>query len=328
MAKEQSKPRETKNNANREVNRPERISNIKPHPPKDETRFDVSTGVGKEKLLPALHFKGIQVKPFLMTPRTHAALAMVLISTVLALASVRAESRKEASDPSPPPGFVDLSSSHPDIQVEMRYASKWNFMGHVVPGYRTNKCYLTDKAAWALHRVQARVAKKGYSLLLLDCYRPAQAVRAFVDWTRDERDQKMKSIFYPDEPKSTLIERGYIADHSGHSRGSTVDLTLIKKPATRSNKDTPLRYKESGRDCRDTRGIERTGQLNMGTTYDCFSDLANTDHPTTSSKAALHRKILRDAMESEGFQNYPKEWWHFTLKNEPHPAKEFDFPVE
>jgi D-alanyl-D-alanine dipeptidase len=268
------------------------------------------------------------VKPFLMTPRTHAALAMVLISTVLAPASVRAESREGASDPIPPPGFVDLSSSHPDIQVEMRYASEWNFMGRVVPGYRTNKCYLTDRAAWALHRVEARVAKKGYSLLLLDCYRPAQAVRAFVDWTRNGADLKMKSIFYPNEPKSTLIERGYIADHSGHSRGSTVDLTLIKKPATSSSKDTPLRYKESGGDCRDTRDIERTGQLNMGTAYDCFSDLANTDHPNTSSKAALHRKILRNAMESEGFQNYPKEWWHFTLKNEPHPAKEFDFPVE
>jgi D-alanyl-D-alanine dipeptidase len=263
-----------------------------------------------------------------MELKTLAPLTMVLLSIVLATNPTSADPLKVAEPSLPPPGFVDLSSIHPDIQVEMRYASEWNFMGRVVPGYRTNKCYLTDRAAWALHRVEARVAKKGYSLLLLDCYRPAQAVRAFVDWTRIGADLKMKSIFYPNEPKSTLIERGYIAVHSGHSRGSTVDLTLIKKPATSSSKDTPLRYKESGGDCRDTRDIERTGQLDMGTAYDCFSELANTDHPNTSSKAALHRKILRDSMESEGFQNYPKEWWHFTLKNEPHPAKEFDFPVE
>jgi D-alanyl-D-alanine dipeptidase len=223
---------------------------------------------------------------------------------------------------------VDVTSIHPDIQVEMRYASEWNFMGRVVPGYRTNKCYLTDRAAWALHRVQARVAKKGYSLLLLDCYRPTQAVRAFVEWTRNGADLKMKSIFYPDELKSTLIERGYIADHSGHSRGSTVDLTLIKKPVPSPGKDTPLRFKESGGDCRDTRGIETTGQLDMGTAYDCFSELANTDHPKISPKAATHRKILRNAMESEGFLNYSKEWWHFTLKNEPHPVEEFNFAVE
>ncbi len=268
------------------------------------------------------------MKPNPMELKTLTPLTLVLLSIALASDPTSADPLKAAEPSFPPPGFVDLSSSHPDIQVEMRYASKWNFTGHVVPGYRTNKCYLTDKTAWALHRVQARVAKKGYSLLLLDCYRPAQAVRAFVDWTHSGADLKMKSIFYPDEPKSTLIERGYIADHSGHSRGSTVDLTLIKKPATSSSKDTPLRYKESGGDCRDTRDIERTGQLDMGTAYDCFSELANTDHPNTSSKAALHRKTLRDAMESEGFQNYPKEWWHFTLKNEPHPAKEFDFPVE
>jgi D-alanyl-D-alanine dipeptidase len=244
---------------------------------------------------------------------------LIVLSVVLISSTARA---------APAPGFVNLATIHPGIKIEMRYFSIWNFMGRIIPGYKANRCFLTREAATALAQAQEALSKKGYSLLVLDCYRPARSVQAFVNWTRDEKDQKMKSVFYPDEPKFTLIERGYIADRSGHSRGSTVDLTLIKKPVTRSRKDTPLRYKESGGDCRDTRGIERTGQLNMGTTFDCFSDLANTDHPKIIASARANRKILRDAMESVGFQNYPKEWWHFTLKNEPFSDQYFDFEVE
>ena len=223
----------------------------------------------------------------------------------------------------PAPGFVDLAGIHPKIQIEMRYFGDWNFMGRVVPGYRANRCYLTRETATALARVQYSLTKKDLSLLVFDCYRPAHAVRAFVDWTRDEKDQKMKSVFYPSEPKSTLIERGYIADRSGHSRGSTVDLTLVK-----NRKNKPKNYRESVTDCRKPSGIETTSQLDMGTTFDCFSDLANTENPGISSSASENRRMLRDAMEKAGFQNYSKEWWHFTLRNEPFPDQYFDFEVE
>jgi D-alanyl-D-alanine dipeptidase len=244
---------------------------------------------------------------------------LIVLSVVLILSGARA---------APAPGFVDLATIHPGIKIEMRYFSVWNFMGRIIPGYKANRCFLTREAATALAKAQEALTKKGYSLLVLDCYRPARAVQAFVNWTRDEKDQKMKSVFYTDEPKATLIDRGYIADRSGHSRGSTVDLTLIKKTVAKSGKEIPLRFKESGGDCRDTRGIESTGQLDMGTAYDCFSELANTDHPRVGIQAKSNRKILLDAMESAGFQNYPKEWWHFTLKNEPFSDQYFDFEVE
>lgn len=227
-----------------------------------------------------------------------------------------------------PEGFSDVSKINPRIQVEMRYFTGWNFMGRPVAGYQANKCYLTTKAAQALSRVQKTLEADGYSLLVFDCYRPQKAVDDFVAWTKDSRDQAMRDIFYPDEPKGRLVERGYIADKSGHSRGSTVDLTVIRKKFAGDNTDGRLRFQEEAVDCRNQKKIEETGQIDMGTTFDCFSARANTNDAGVTPVMKQNRLRLMAAMEKHGFTNYAQEWWHFTLKSEPFKDKFFDFDVK
>ncbi len=226
--------------------------------------------------------------------------------------------------------FVDISILNSEIQVEMRYFSNWNFIGHPIGGYLANKCYLTKAAAKALSDVQIDLKEKGYSLLVFDCYRPQKAVAEFVKWTKEESDLKMQSVFYVEEPKSKLVDRGYIADKSGHSRGSTVDLTIVRNSSlpAKNNEVDGLRFKESSRDCRKPENIEKTGQLNMGTTFDCFSTMAATDVKGLSSKVKKNRRLLKEALAKRGFENYPKEWWHYTLKEEPFKDSYFDFTVQ
>lgn len=221
-----------------------------------------------------------------------------------------------------PEDFADIADVSKGIQVEMRYASDWNFTGRTVPGYEANRCLLTTAAAKALAKVQATVEKQGYSILVFDCYRPQKAVSSFVAWTKDRSDQKMKSLFYPDEPKEKLVARGYIDSLSGHSRGSTVDLTLVKNPKPGAS------FHEEKSDCRDPQNIEATGQLNMGTAYDCFSRLANTESADVPKAALANRRLLKAAMERAGFVNYPKEWWHYSLRNEPYKDRNFDFNIQ
>lgn len=223
-----------------------------------------------------------------------------------------------------PPEFVDVTTLNSQILVEARYIQSWNFIGSPVEGYKSSKCYLSKAAAQALANVQKDLTKEGLSLLVFDCYRPQKAVNHFVRWSKSPQDIKMKTIFYPEEPKETLFKRGYIASRSGHSRGSTVDLTLVRLPSgERANS-----FKEDVTDCRVTKGIEKTGQLDMGTTFDCFSELSHTENPEVSEKAQKNRQVLKTFMEKHGFKNYSKEWWHYTLANEPHKNKYFDFDVE
>lgn len=226
-----------------------------------------------------------------------------------------------------PQGFVNLTDLAPSIAVEMRYASDWNFTGRVVPGYHANKCFLSRPAAEALAKVQEELQKKGYSLLVFDCYRPQQSVDEFARWSKDPTDLKMQKVFYQEEPKATLFKRGYIASKSGHSRGSTVDVTLIRLP---NKNEAPANFKRSFHeepgDCRFPQNIEKTGQLDMGTTYDCFSPASNTKSDRVSREAQKNRQLLVGAMEEFGFYNYPKEWWHFTLKDEAF-QEYFNFPV-
>lgn len=141
----------------------------------------------------------------------------------------------------------------------------------------------------------------------------------------------MKRIYYPEEPKETLFERGYIARKSGHSRGSTIDLTLIRLSKNKSSNkfaESGLTFKEEAVDCREQKNIKATNQLDMGTAFDCFSELSNTANPTISKEAQKNRKTLKDAMEKHGFANYDKEWWHYTLKDEHFKDKYFDFVVQ
>lgn len=223
-------------------------------------------------------------------------------------------------------GVVDLKTINSDIFVEAAYATEWNFIGKPINGYRANKCYLTAKAAKALSEVQKDVSKIGYSLLVLDCYRPQRAVDQFVVWTKDSSDTKMQTAFYPDEIKKDLINRGYIDAKSGHSRGSTMDLTLVETKKFKSKEF--LSKTMSITDCRKSEGVKVYGQVDMGTTFDCFSELAHTANPAVPKEFLEHRQILKSAMEKQGFTNYPKEWWHYTLKGEPYKNDYFDFEVE
>jgi zinc D-Ala-D-Ala dipeptidase len=235
-----------------------------------------------------------------------------------------------------PTGFVNLAEVNPSIEIEIRYSSNWNFVGRPITGYKANKCYLTKEAAQALSEAQEKLIPQGYSLLVLDCYRPKRAVADFMNWSEKIKDLKMEKIFYPEMEKSKLIEKGFIGDKSGHSRGSAVDITLIKKePVAQSEAAVPvavaegkLRFQEDEVDCRQQKNITATTQLDMGTTFDCFSKLAVTKSRAILKEAQENRKILKQAVEQVGFVNDPKKWWHFTLKNEPNKNKKFDFIIE
>ncbi len=223
-------------------------------------------------------------------------------------------------------GIVDLKSVNPNIFIEAAYNTDWNFIGRPIDGYFSNKCYLTSKAAKALSEVQKEVSKAGYSLLVMDCYRPQRAVDQFVSWTQNNSDNSMQAYFYPAEPKKDLIKRGYIDAKSGHSRASTVDLVLV-----RTNKFNPnelISNMKTLKDCRKSESVENFGLVDMGTTFDCFSELAHTDNPAVSVENRKNREILKSAMEKQGFWNYPKEWWHFVLKEEPYRKDYFDLTVQ
>ena len=200
-----------------------------------------------------------------------------------------------------PESFFVVNDEIPALVFDIRYYSDDNFLGTKVRGYESAKCILTRSASEALKKVQREMSAAGYALKIFDCYRPQEAVDHFVEWVRDTDDQKMKAQYYPNEDKSQLIEKGYIADQSGHSRGSTLDLTLVENSSST--------------------------ELDMGTPFDYFDTLSNTDDPRISEQQRRNRLLLKAAMENHGFVNYDKEWWHYTLKDEPYPETYFDFPV-
>jgi D-alanyl-D-alanine dipeptidase len=188
----------------------------------------------------------------------------------------------------------------PGLVVDMRYAGSHNFVGRPIDGYEAPHCLLTQAAANALGDVARDVAAQGLVVKVFDCYRPVLAVMNFVRWARDFNDQAAKSEFYPDVDKRTLFRDGYIASHSGHSRGSTMDLTLARADGA---------------------------ELDMGTHFDFFSPKSWTADPTIGAAQHANRMLLAGAMRKHGFRGYDKEWWHFTLRNEPFPQTYFDFPV-
>lgn len=200
-----------------------------------------------------------------------------------------------------PASFVDAATAVPGLIVEMRYAGAHNFVGRPIDGYQAPRCLLTRQAAEALAGVARDIAARGLVIKVFDCYRPARAVANFVRWARDLGDQKMKAEFYPNVDKRTLFRDGYIATYSGHSRGSTMDLTLARADGT---------------------------ELDMGTHFDFFSPRSWTVDPGIGAAAHANRMLLKSAMVRRGFRPYDKEWWHFTLRGEPFPATYFDFPVK
>ena len=198
-------------------------------------------------------------------------------------------------------GFVYLSDIDSSIIVDLKYYSKNNFTGKFVEGYNSNKAILTKEAAVALSNVQDDLNKLGYSLILYDAYRPQSAVNFFVKWSLNFNDTINKIIYYPNNKKSELFKLGYIAYKSGHTRGSTVDVSLVE--------------------------ITTNKVLDMGTIFDYFGVESHTFFDDISEKQKSNRLLLFEAMTNNGFKNYSKEWWHYTLENEPF-QKYFDFPVE
>lgn len=219
-----------------------------------------------------------------------------------------------------PEDFVYLRDVDPSIRQDMRYAGPRNFTGAPVPGYQAADCILVRQAADALKQVQEDLKAKGFGLKVYDCYRPARAVRAFVDWVAAPDDPQAKAVYYPNLAKTTLIP-DYIAARSGHSRGATVDLTLVPLESGDPSPD------EAGAACTAPQpDAAPDGSLAMGTTFDCFDTKANLGAGLTALEEA-NRETLRDAMLARGFKDYSPEWWHFTLKHEPHPDEYFDFPI-
>lgn len=222
----------------------------------------------------------------------------------------------------PPPGFVHLTDAVPDAILEIRYHATYNFVGDRINGYEKPTALLTVEAAKALKAVSDDVKKQGYRLKIYDAYRPQRAVTHFMEWAKQTSDTRMKAYFYPNLDKSVLFAQGYIAEKSGHSRGSTVDLTLFDMA--------------SGK------------ELDMGGTFDWFgkeSHPAWCGNPETKEYTGRfpgkmqpigreingvqfrNRMILREAMMRHGFKPIAEEWWHFTLAEEPYPDTYFDHPV-
>lgn len=258
-----------------------------------------------------------------MKQRNFIILAFVLC---LFLAHDEALAKKSIIEKDAISDFVDIKDVEPSIIVEMRYFTPHNFVGEKIRGYETPKCLLTKEAAKALADAQAELKSFSLSFKIYDCYRPQRAVDHFVEWAKDLNNTKMKKEFYPTVEKSSLFSSGYIASKSGHSRGSTVDLTIIPMPRPKEaeyKSGDPLHecYLPEGRRFKDA-GID------MGTGFDCFSELSHTTNPKIGLKQRINRMLLKTIMEKHGFVNYDKEWWHYTLKDEPFPKTFFDFPIE
>jgi zinc D-Ala-D-Ala dipeptidase len=250
-----------------------------------------------------------------------------LITALAALLAVTAASAtaRANTEPKAPKDFVALRTLDPTIIQEMRYFTAHNFVGERIDGYQQPLCILTRPAAVALHKAQTKLLHKGYTLKVYDCYRPQRAVNHFVRWAEDLDDQAMKGEFYPNVDKTRLFEDGYIAEKSGHSRGSTMDLTLVKLPARPTR---PYHPGETLVPCYAPRG-ERfpDNSVDMGTGFDCFDTLAHTLDPRIQGEQRANRLLLETTLEGLGFVNLAEEWWHYTYKPEPYPDTYFDFPV-
>jgi zinc D-Ala-D-Ala dipeptidase len=224
-----------------------------------------------------------------------------------------------------PKDFVYLRDIDPSIEQDMRYASANNFMGVKVEGYDAPECVLVRQAAEALKAVQAEIYAKGFMLKVYDCYRPARAVAAFVQWAKKPDDPQAKIVYYPNLAKGALFP-DYIATRSGHSRGATMDLTLV--PLQADAKTSPPGEETKPRPCTAPQaGHAPDGSVAMGTSFDCFDLKSHTIVPGLSDEERKNRAVLVDVMQAHGFKNYPKEWWHFTLQPEPYPDTIFDFSI-
>ena len=204
-----------------------------------------------------------------------------------------------------PSGFVYISDVVPSIVLDMRYTTSENFIGTPIEGYIKPVAIATKEAAIALNNVQTDLQRFGLSLKIYDAYRPQRAVDHFVRWSKDLTDVCKQTEYYRKVAKEVLFQEGYIASKSGHSRGSTFDLTLVSI---------------------GNKGIPR--ELDMGTPFDLFDPKSGSEYADLTTTQRANRKLLKTVMEKQGFKPYPKEWWHFTLKEEPYPDTYFNFVID
>jgi len=245
-------------------------------------------------------------EPFAHRVRSYGIASIVMLAACLPIAwADQPPPRLSPAKTAAQANLVDIRSLVPDIAEDIKYAGSDNFVGRPVHGYLAPKCLLLRPAAEALARVERDLRAQHYRLKLWDCYRPARAVADFVHWAHDLSDQRTKPQHYPNLDKSQLLGV-YIASVSGHSRGATVDLTMERCAA-------------DGTHC---------APLDMGTDFDWFGMRAHTDAPGIGAAQLANRHRLRAAMEREGFENYPMEWWHYTLTPEPTPHTLYDVPVQ
>jgi len=204
-----------------------------------------------------------------------------------------------------PENFVYLKSIAPTIQQDIRYATHNNFIGKPLPGYEQQICILTLPTAKALVKIQNELRAKGLGLKVFDGYRPQMTVNEFIRWSKDKYDQKMKSQYYPDVDKADFFKLNYVMAKSGHTRGSTVDLTIIN--------------------------LKTNQELDMGTAFDFMDELSHPFNINVTAEQYQNRQLLNQIMSKNGFiplKNQDTEWWHFTLKNEPYPDTYFDFIIK
>jgi zinc D-Ala-D-Ala dipeptidase len=240
-----------------------------------------------------------------------------LLLTLICIDSYARTSAQETS-------FVCLKSIDPSIQQDIRYAASHNFVGRPIAGYQAAECILTRPAAQALTKVQNELRKLSLSLKVYDCYRPKMAVQDFIIWSKQDNQQQMKQEFYPRVDKKDFFKLGYVAEKSSHSRGSTVDVTIVplgsKEASYNSTQELLTCYAPYHKRFPDN-------SIDMGTGFDCMDELSHALNPNINSEAHKNRLFLRQIMQKYGFAPYAQEWWHFTLKNEPYKDTYFNFPI-
>ncbi|MFF5056019.1 M15 family metallopeptidase [Micromonospora sp. NPDC000663] len=223
------------------------------------------------------------------------------------------------------PGFVVLTDVDRRIRTDIRYATAHNFVGRPIAGYTEPLCLLTRQAAEALRRAQDAALAGGHSLKVYDCYRPQPAVDDFVAWSKRPGEQQTKAEFYPDVAKDRLFADGYVGAPTAHSRGSTIDLTLVDEPAA---SQPPYRPGQPLVACTAPRGQRfEDNSIDMGTGFDCFDPRAHTADSRITGTPRENRLLLRRLMTDAGFVNYDREWWHYRLRDEPYPDTFFAAPV-
>ena len=220
--------------------------------------------------------------------------SVYVLTVLLAYAQTNAQSGREH--------FVNIQELIPTITLDIRYFTEDNFMGIRVDGYKKNIAFTTKQAGQALKNVQSELAKEGLGIKIFDAYRPQKGVNHFVRWAKIPEDTLTKAKYYPQTNKADVFNLGYVASKSGHSRGSTLDLTLV--------------YLNSGE------------EVDMGSGWDFFGEISWHAANSISDQQMANRKKLKDVMLKFGFKLYAKEWWHYTLVNEPFPETYFDFDVE